>query len=128
MKLRFCVIRSKTISTMVLPFLNVRNMMHGEMSLIETCFYVPETDARLAVLFPEQEASRLSSSLESFDSSREEAYWPEPGGWAHLHGVAHEGSADHYVDVLISFPGMIKRGIARLRGREPNAVVHLRMD
>ena len=98
------------------------------MSLLETSFYVPETDALLAVMAPEQEAARLSRSLEQFDCESHEDCWLQPGGWAVIRGIAHEGPTDHQVDILISFPGMIKRGIARLRGKEANAIVHIRMD
>ncbi len=113
---------------MVLLFFNFRNMLRTAMLPLETSFYVPETDAIFAAMVPEQEAGRLSRRLETFDCAIEEDCRLNQGGWAHIHGVAHEGETDHDVDILISFPGMFRRGLARLHHREPMAIVHLTMD
>ena len=110
---------------MILLFLMVGCIMQI-MSPLETSFYVLESDAIIAVLNPQEEAVRLSGLLVDFEPmAQQEIQVTE--GWVKLYGVSHEGDTDHDVHILISFPGMFRRGVARLRGLEPTAIVHLRI-
>ena len=86
--------------------------------------FVPESVARLAVDYPEHFSSVLvEDGNYVYDGIRTKNTKNGRLKWANFTDITERGGETSYTYIQVTFPNMFSRGLARLRSREPLAIV-----
>jgi len=97
-------------------------------SSVEVSYFQPESEARMAIQDPVAYIAEFIAPGQLVIMYRGGSWQPDHRSSATLEGNLENEGDSKDIQLVMSFPGMIRRGLAKARHREPSAIMHLTME
>jgi hypothetical protein len=92
---------------------------------LETSYFRPESEAMMAILDPESYIQQFIAPGELVVTFIQDDWQPYHRSNSIIEGHMDTPENSRFIQLSMSFPGMISRGLARLRHHEPSAIMNL---